>query len=211
MFGGFSLSNHCKAFSQFVLNKWNKVRSCASLGCRGCGCPISEKSVIHLRKNESFHSRSKHIEEHYTWIQDVLKSKQMKIEKVHRDDNGADMLTKVVTRAKLHVCCRLVGMTAARQWDPSWCQEGKLVGICPSTWRCVGSPTSAHKFQHVSNVDQGSHPTDELPLWEVKGENYVRVSKKQARNVFAAVRGWENTLEHQKRGRRMRGDFCPVF
>jgi hypothetical protein len=45
----------------------------------------------------------------------VLNSKQMKIEKVHRDDNGADMLTKVVTRAKLHVCRRLVDMTAARQ------------------------------------------------------------------------------------------------
>jgi hypothetical protein len=45
----------------------------------------------------------------------VLNSKQLQLEKVHTDDNRVDMLTKVVTRAKLDVCRRLVGMTAGRQ------------------------------------------------------------------------------------------------
>jgi hypothetical protein len=39
----------------------------------------------------------------------------MQIEKFHIDDNGADMLTKVVTRAKLYVCHRLADMTVGKQ------------------------------------------------------------------------------------------------
>jgi hypothetical protein len=41
--------------------------------------------------------------------------------------------------------------------------EDAFVGPCPSTWRCVGSPTSAQEVQHVSTVDRGSHPTAEVP------------------------------------------------
>ena len=73
------------------------------------------QSAIHLSKNASFHSRSKHIDVRYHWIRDVLDSKQMQLEKVHTDDNGADMLTKVMTKGKLEVCCWLAGMAAGRQ------------------------------------------------------------------------------------------------
>ena len=73
------------------------------------------QSAIHLSKHKSFHSRSKHIDVCYHWIRDVLDSKQMQLEKVHTDDNEADMLTKVMTRGKLEVCCRLTGMTVERQ------------------------------------------------------------------------------------------------
>jgi hypothetical protein len=45
----------------------------------------------------------------------MLSSKQLQLEKVHTDGNGADMLIKVVTKAKLDVCRRLAGMTAGRQ------------------------------------------------------------------------------------------------
>ena len=72
-------------------------------------------SAIHLSKNASFHCRFKHIDVGYHWIRDVLNSKQMQLEKVHTDDNGADMLTKVVTKEKLDVCRRLADMTARRQ------------------------------------------------------------------------------------------------
>jgi hypothetical protein len=75
----------------------------------------NNQSDIHLSKNASFHLRPKHIEVRYHWIRDMLNSKQMQLEKVHTDDNGADMLTKVVTRAKLDVCRRHAGMTAGRQ------------------------------------------------------------------------------------------------
>jgi hypothetical protein len=73
------------------------------------------QSAIHLRKNASYHSRLKHIEVQYHWIRNMLNSKQLQLEKVHRDDNRADMLTKVVTRAKLDVYRRLASLTAGRQ------------------------------------------------------------------------------------------------
>ena len=73
------------------------------------------QSAIHLSKNASFHSRYKHIEVRYLWIRDVLYSKKMQLEKVHTDDNGADMLTKAVTRKKLEVCRRLAGIAVGRQ------------------------------------------------------------------------------------------------
>ena len=73
------------------------------------------QSVIHLSKNASFHSRSKHIDVCYHWIRDVLNSKQMQLEKVQTNDNGAHILTKVVTKEKLNVCCQLPGMAARRQ------------------------------------------------------------------------------------------------
>jgi hypothetical protein len=73
------------------------------------------QSAIHLSKNASFHSRPKHIKVRYHWIQNMPSSKQLQLEKVRTDDNGADMLTKVVIRAKLDVCRRLAGMTVDRQ------------------------------------------------------------------------------------------------
>ena len=72
------------------------------------------QSAIHLSKNASFHCSSKHIDVRYHWIRDALNSKQMQLKKVHTNDNGADMLTKVVTKEKLNVCCQLAGMTAGR-------------------------------------------------------------------------------------------------
>ena len=61
------------------------------------------QSVIHLSKNASFHSKSKHIDVRYHWIQDVLNSKRMQLEKVHTNDNRADMLTEVVTKKEVNV------------------------------------------------------------------------------------------------------------
>ncbi|CAL9000335.1 unnamed protein product, partial [Prunus brigantina] len=48
------------------------------------------QSAIHLSKNPSFHSRSKHIDVRYHWIHDVLESKQLQLEKIHTDDNSSD-------------------------------------------------------------------------------------------------------------------------
>ncbi|PKI76596.1 hypothetical protein CRG98_002905 [Punica granatum] len=68
------------------------------------------QSVIHLCKNPTFHSRSKHIDIKFHWIRDVLESKLVKLDKVHTDKNGADMMTKPLAREKLHVCRSIAGM-----------------------------------------------------------------------------------------------------
>ena len=81
-----------------------------------------------MRKNSSFHSKSKHIDLRYHWIRDlleekrtriekirtnengsymmtrdVLEEKQTHIEKIHTNDNGSDMMTKYLSREKLQV------------------------------------------------------------------------------------------------------------
>jgi hypothetical protein len=68
------------------------------------------QSTIHLAKNSSFHSRSKHIDARYHWIRDTLNDKLLTLEKIHTDDNGSDMLTKALTREKLETCCSIAGM-----------------------------------------------------------------------------------------------------
>jgi hypothetical protein len=68
------------------------------------------QSTIHLAKNSSFHSRSKHIDVRYHWIRDTLNDKLLTLEKIHTDDNGSDMLTKALTREKLETCRSIAGM-----------------------------------------------------------------------------------------------------
>ena len=60
--------------------------------------------AIHLFKNSTFHSRSKHIDVRYHWIRDVLESKKLYLEKIHTNANGSDMLTKCLLKEKLEAC-----------------------------------------------------------------------------------------------------------
>ncbi|KAE8661680.1 hypothetical protein F3Y22_tig00113725pilonHSYRG01810 [Hibiscus syriacus] len=54
------------------------------------------QSVIHLAKNLSFHSRTKHIQLRYHFIWSLLEDGILKLEKISRAQNPADMLTKTV-------------------------------------------------------------------------------------------------------------------
>lgn len=71
------------------------------------------QSAICLGKNSTFHLRSKHIDRRYHWIRDVVASKEVELEKVHTDDNGADMMTKSLPRWKLEVCREIAGMAVS--------------------------------------------------------------------------------------------------
>lgn len=68
------------------------------------------QSAIHLSKNSSFHSRTKHIDVRYHWIREALDKKLLQLEKVHTDENGADMLTKSLPRDKLEICRQESGL-----------------------------------------------------------------------------------------------------
>ena len=59
------------------------------------------QSVIHLSKNSTFHSSSKHINVRYHWIHDMLESKQLYLKKIHTSENGSDMLTKCFPKKKI--------------------------------------------------------------------------------------------------------------
>jgi hypothetical protein len=68
------------------------------------------QSAIHLSKNSTFHSRSKHIDVRYHWIRDALDEKLIHIEKIHTDDNGLDMMTKSLPMQKLEICRIAAGL-----------------------------------------------------------------------------------------------------
>ncbi|KAE8695627.1 Potassium transporter 10 [Hibiscus syriacus] len=72
------------------------------------------QSVIHLAKNPSFHSRTKHIQLRYHFIRSLLEDGILKLEKISGAQNPADMLTKMVTTDKLKLCSTSVGMLNKR-------------------------------------------------------------------------------------------------
>jgi len=68
------------------------------------------QSAIHLTKNPTFHSRTKHIDYRYHWILNALEDGELQLEKVHTNDNWSDMLTKTISDKKLTDYCMGVGL-----------------------------------------------------------------------------------------------------
>ena len=68
------------------------------------------QSAIHLIKNQSFHEGTKHIDVKFHFIRDVVEQGAIKVEKVMRDDNAADLLTKIVPLVKFAHYKYLVGV-----------------------------------------------------------------------------------------------------
>ena len=68
------------------------------------------QSAIHLAKNPSFHSRTKHIQLRYHFILSLLEDGILKLEKISGAQNPADMLTKTVTIDKLKLCSASIGL-----------------------------------------------------------------------------------------------------
>ena len=71
---------------------------------------IDSKSVIHLAKNSALQSKTKHIQLQYHFIRLVLDDGQLKMEKIHTNDNPMDMFTKVVVREKMNSSLALIGI-----------------------------------------------------------------------------------------------------
>eukprot|EP00253_Pinus_taeda_P019115 PITA_19115 len=68
------------------------------------------QSAIHLAKNPTFHSKTKHIDLRYHWIRHVLEEEQLSLETIHTDRNPADTLTKILPRNKHELCRGMVGL-----------------------------------------------------------------------------------------------------
>jgi hypothetical protein len=79
---------------------------------RIAGCTVTVRVSIHLAKNSTFHSKTKHIQLRYHFIRSILEDGHLKLEKIHTSQNPADMLTKGVTREKLSSCSVSVGLQA---------------------------------------------------------------------------------------------------
>ena len=121
------------------------------------------QSAIHLFKNSTFHSRSKHIEVRYHWIRDVLQSKQLYLEKIHTNENGSDMLTKCLSKEKLEACRQRVDLV-----EPMTLGEGGE--------RFVGSAPFVSWTNGLS------------PWFEIKIKNQIKKGEKGSRDAIAKKR-----------------------
>jgi hypothetical protein len=68
------------------------------------------ESAIHIAKKSAFHSKTKNIQLRYHFIRSALEDGNLKLEKIHTNQNPADMLTKGVTREKLSSCSVSIGL-----------------------------------------------------------------------------------------------------
>ena len=64
----------------------------------------NNQSAIHLAKNATYHSRTKHIHRRYHWLRERIEEKEFSLVKVHTTKNGLDMFTKVLSAEKLNAC-----------------------------------------------------------------------------------------------------------
>ena len=70
------------------------------------------ESVIHLAKNPTFYSKTKHIQLRYHFIQFDLEDGHLKLKRIYTSQNPTNMLTKGVTREKQSSFSILVGLQA---------------------------------------------------------------------------------------------------
>ena len=67
------------------------------------------QSAIHLAKNPTYHSKSKHIPIKYHFVRQVITERGVSLNKVHTKKNCADMFTKPVLLEKLRWCLASLG------------------------------------------------------------------------------------------------------
>ena len=74
-----------------------------------CDC----HSAISLTKNDMYQFKTKYINIKYHFIRDIVAEGKIKVDKIHTDENHADMLTKPLSITKSKHCFDLVGFHGA--------------------------------------------------------------------------------------------------
>ncbi|GMP31311.1 hypothetical protein CsSME_00005581 [Camellia sinensis var. sinensis] len=91
----------------------------------------ANQSVIHLAKNQVFHSKTKHIQLRYHFIRSIVDDGVLSLEKIQGSKNPAYMLTKIVTIDKLKLCAtsayKQEGNTSSSEWTCDYRSENKIL------------------------------------------------------------------------------------
>eukprot|EP00253_Pinus_taeda_P034842 PITA_34842 len=68
------------------------------------------QSAIHLATNLAYHNRTKHIDVRYHFLRHVIDGRKVALQKVHTQENCADIFAKLVTVEKLRWCLTSLGL-----------------------------------------------------------------------------------------------------
>ncbi|GKB85473.1 hypothetical protein Tco_0957745 [Tanacetum coccineum] len=71
---------------------------------------IDNESTICIVKNPVYHSKTKHIEIRHHFIRDSYEKKLIRVEKIHTDNNVADLLTKAFDGPRFNFLVVNIGM-----------------------------------------------------------------------------------------------------
>ncbi|KAE8660160.1 acyl-CoA dehydrogenase family member 10-like [Hibiscus syriacus] len=71
----------------------------------------NSQSVLHLARNPTFHSRTKHIRVQYHFIREKVKEWTIDMQKIHTKDNIADFMTKAINVDKFTWCRSSYGLS----------------------------------------------------------------------------------------------------
>lgn len=69
------------------------------------------QSALYIAKNPAFHSRTKHIRVQYHFVREVVEEGTVDMQKIHTNENLADVMTKPVNTDKFIQCRSSIGLT----------------------------------------------------------------------------------------------------
>lgn len=105
------------------------------------------QSVICLTKNQVYHARTKHIAVMYHRIRDWVATGEISVEKIHTDENAADILTKPVTTEKFRHCLDLLNLSSCQRLEVHL-----ILGEVQIWWE--GFPTQYRCYKHNTTILQ---------------------------------------------------------
>jgi len=115
------------------------------------------QSTIHLTKNSTFDSKTKHIKLSYHWIWHVLEEGQLSLEMIDTDKNYADILTKILPRNKHELCRGMVGLGVTWFMILHLASSGRILSVNTKSLYVplISAPNSSttHVVQIIHTID----------------------------------------------------------